>query len=285
MLLKLIKFKMRAAKKPFLLISLFVLIFTVVIAVSGNIMASALQNQGSTTILDISFTMATPLLGFSTMGLAFTLFAGYAIISYSVYQTYGKSSAYLYFTLPASRKMIYLSSALSVVIGSVALFLLGILAVLVIAVSYWLNPDVHSLAELIGNILDSIFMFSSIDAPSASVQILDIITSVLSVVSSLMWTAVYINASCIFGCSIAKKHTLLGSIIAGCIITWIASFALSIITIILSLSLGSGDVFGENYDTADYIISFAEYAYYIAISIALHFISVNRLEKKFDIIV
>jgi len=283
MLLKLIKFNLRSSKKTFLLISGGVLLFALILSVCINIVAFIDTNGSESSFFGLSAMVMIPLISLSALGLSFTFFAAFVVSAYSIYSVYGQSSAYLYFTLPTSRKKLYTASVMTFIIKVLFIALLGIISYFIFSLTVLFNPAAKNLISFSLSGLGDTLIGS--DGSESFLEIaLASVSSLLSSGMAVLLSAVFINFACIYGCAYAQKRKLFGCIVFGGLSFLIYSFVKSIlIDFLLYASLyDASETLG--YLTITAIINLAKALFSLAVTIALHFASVKKLENDFDVI-
>lgn len=287
MLLKLIKFKLRSVKKGLILILAGMLSFAAIFALSINLLLSFSLSESSSTLKDIAIIFIIPLLTLSVFGFFFAMFAGYALSAYSAYQTYGKSSAYLYFTLPASRNKVYAASVCTVLIKMFIISVLAILLISFVFVTFSLNATLQGFIADFKEVFEEIFstfrsIFSMADVSTADI-VLRTLSYILNFAVSTVYTAIFLNFACIYGCSLAKKHKLLGCILTGIITNYSLSFAHSIVVGIPTFIIAylSPDAVELSAMSAGTVL--ADTLFYAAATVIMHVLATKKLNNSFDV--
>ena len=289
MLLKLIKFKLRSSKKNLILICAGLLAFAVTFAISGNIVLSIALSEFDSLMTSIASLILTPIMLASLIGFSFASVAGYIVIAYSVYQTYGKSSAYLYFTLPASRSNVYYASVADAIIKVLIISLASLVSISFAMFTFSLNLNVAPIIEEIKDgsyyILKSLLPILSGDDNTFFSFFIFIMSCIVSGAVNLIYSAVLINFSCIFGCGMAKKHKMMGAILTGIITSYavstIHSIVVSLPTFFFAISKTSVDISALAYGSVSTLI---DAAFYAVMTIILNKMATSRLNKDFDVI-
>lgn len=215
----------------------------------------------------------------STLSLFGLFFAMSFAIMYSVYEMYGTHNAYLYFTLPIKRKTVYHANIISQLIQFAVLYCIAAIS----AVIFWLitiplfKDDFLEAIDTyikIGDIFGGLLFFWDNKA-------LYYFLGVTSKIASGLWSLVSLQLACVFGCSIAKKHKILGSVFAMfliSVITGMISLLLPILSLFIEpvLPAGSYWAFAVIMECLSILLTFA-------FSVVGYFLAIRRLEKKFDV--
>lgn len=274
LLKKLIKTKQRAIRTPLMIACGVMLGIAVIAVIIGSISLPSVDSGSIFAVLGMMAYM------FSALGIYAALVCGMVLIAYSVFEMYGTERAYLYFTLPVTRKQIFHAGIRSQLKNTVILGATGILSLII----YFIPMIVMSVIE-----------FQNVDIPSTPSEPLSsgevagliyfLILMIIMIIASLVYSAVSVSVSCIFGCSIAKKHKLLGSIIASMVISGVYSFVYTIIAFIIMIP--TEVVTSLNPEASGIPVMNILYTsmtlVMIAITIIFYKVGLKRLEQKFDV--
>ena len=214
-------------------------------------------------------------------GITTALSVGNIFLYYSMFTMYGTQSAYLYFTLPRSRRDIFHAGILTYAIESTLLFAVSIISVVIYGGSY-----VVTLGDIIP--FDSLTeLFTELFNAMGPVYITAlIVSSIIALIGTILLGVITPATCCVYGCSMAKKHKLVGTIVASFAVNAIES---TVITVGLFLPMLIYVTFvsqTESETALAYTLPFILFIIGIvtaALAIVMYFLTRNRLENKFDI--
>lgn len=217
----------------------------------------------------------------SVSGITTAMSVGTIFLYYSMFTMYGTQSAYLYFTLPRSRRDIFHASLLTYAIESAILNLTAIVSFLIygIAVGIATSPDTPNVDYPTPDIPTPEFF-------NSTYVILLLLSILLTVIGTTLLSVITPATCCIYGCSYTKKHKLVGTIVASFAVNAIQS---TVLGVALFVPMFIYILFASQSDSETvvaYIIPFILFLIGIvtsALAAVMYFMTRNRLEKKFDI--
>ncbi len=288
MLLKLIKFKLRSFKTPFIVTSACMLGLMLIISLTFNSMITmiykSLDGVGEFDVLSLMF-IILPLLFISALGFAAAIFVAYFFSAYSVFEVYGKDVSYLYFTLPLDRRDILKATVFSAIIQMLMIYLVSFICGVVFIVSVIFNPTMLELEaklqdELILTILGDLFseLFDLLVQPEI---ITNMVVSFLNSICSVIYMAVFVSLVCIYGCSFAKKHKFVS-----CLITaFVAALAVGIVNIMINFffTIVLSAVFESNPTAVSISTGVVNMLYTVGLTFLAYILAKQRLTKGLDI--
>lgn len=209
-----------------------------------------------------------------------SIVAGAFLIFYSMFSIYGSQSSYLYFTLPLSRKNIFHASMITYAIESLILSVITIASLVIFIVPYIIMVA-NNMDPGFGPSIptDDMLNYGTTNAFTAILSILEAITTfVLGIITSA--------AACIFGCSLAKKHKFIGTVVASLVISSVQGLVSSIVSavpigIIAALSSTMNSKDAES--LAETVPLVCTLITSVILILLIYKFSLNQVEKKFDI--
>lgn len=272
MLLKLIKTKLRSQRTLFWITLCAMPSLAALLGLSCYMTASYDEATSISALITTSGVTLSLISSLSLFGLFFAM--SFAIM-YSVYEMYGTHNAYLYFTLPIKRRTVYHANIISQLIQFAVLYCIAAIS----AVIFWLI----TIPLFKDNFLEAIDTYIKIGDVFGGLQFfwdnkaLYYFLSTMSKIASGLWSLVSLQLACVFGCSIAKKHKMLGSV-----------FAMFIISVITGITSSFISVFSLLFYPADYeawtlVTECFSILLTFAFSVVGYFLAIRRLEKKFDV--
>ncbi len=276
MLLKLIKTKLRSQRTLFWITLCAMPTLAALLGLSFYMTDSYDEATSISAIITTSGVALSLISSLSLFGLFFAM--SFAIM-YSVYETYGTHNAYLYFTLPIKRRTVYHANIISQLIQFAVLYCIAAIS----AVLFW----IITIPLFKDNFLEAIDTYIKIGDVFEGLQFfwnneaLYYFLSIMSKIASGLWSLVSLQLACVFGCSIAKKHKILGSVFAMfliSVITGMISSFLSIFSLFVYSALPEG-----NYEIWSFIMECLSILLTFAFSVVGYFLAIRRLEKKFDV--
>ena len=171
-------------------------------------------------LLQITLTLLSQL---CSTGITTAMSIGNIFLYYSMFTMYGTQSAYLYFTLPRSRRDIFHASLLTYTIESTILFTVSIVSKIIYGGSYVIAfEDILPLAEAMS------VLYKAMSQMGALYTTALIISAILAFVGTILLSVITPATCCVYGCSFAKKHKLVGTIVATFAVSAIQSTVLTI---------------------------------------------------------
>lgn len=217
----------------------------------------------------------------SVSGITTAMSVGTIFLYYSMFTMYGTQSAYLYFTLPRSRRDIFHASLLTFTIESAILNFVGLVSLVIYGVSVGIAST--------NNMPDVDYPTPDVPTPEyfdSTYVILLLLSILLAIIGITLLSVITPATCCIYGCSTAKKHKLVGTIVASFAVNAIQS---TILGVALFFPMLIYVIFASQSDSEAviaYIIPFILFLVGIAttvLAVVMYFMTRNRLEKKFDI--
>lgn len=279
MLLKLIKTKLRSQRTLFIITVCAMPVLAALLGLSCYMVDY--HNDGVPALSAVVTTSGVTLFLISFLSLFGLFFAMSFAIMYSVYEMYGTHNAYLYFTLPIKRRTVYHANLISQLIQFAVLYCIAAVS----AVIFWLITIPlfkNSLIEVfdtyvkIGDFFGGLFVFWD------NQTLYNVLSFVSKIVSGL-WSLVSLQLACIFGCSIAKKHKILGSILSLFIINSIIGTTSSFLSVFSLFLFFYSSLPSEYYAAGGVIMESASIILTLAFSALGYFLAIRRLERKFDV--
>ncbi len=229
-------------------------------------------------LLQITLTLLSQL---CSTGITTAMSIGNIFLYYSMFTMYGTQSAYLYFTLPRSRRDIFHASLLTYTIESTILFTVSIVSMIIYGGSYVIAfEDILPLAEAMS------VLYKAMSQMGALYTTALIISAILAFVGTILLSVITPATCCVYGCSFAKKHKLVGTIVATFAVSAIQSTVLTIGLFVPMLIYVMFAAQSNDETVLAYMIPFIMFIVGIvtaALAIVMYFMTRNRLEKKFDI--
>ena len=228
-------------------------------------------------LLQITLTLLSQL---CSTGITTAMSIGNIFLYYSMFTMYGTQSAYLYFTLPRSRRDIFHASLLTYTIESTILFTVSIVSMIIYGGSYVIAfEDILPLAEAMS------VLYKAMSQMGALYTTALIISAILAFVGTILLSVITPATCCVYGCSFAKKHKLVGTIVATFAVSAIQSTVLTIGLFVPMLIYVMFAAQSNDETVLAYMIPFIMFIVGIvtaALAIVMYFMTRNRLEKKFD---
>lgn len=214
-------------------------------------------------------------------GISIAASIGGIFLYYSMYTMYGTQSAYLYFTLPRSRRDIFHASILTYAIESTILSVTAIVSMLIYGISIS--------AATSESIPDVDYPTPEVTMPEYinSTYVVVLLISILVMIIGMILLSIITPATCcVYGCSFAKKHKLVGTIVASFVVSTIQSAVLTVGLLLpmIIYAIAASDLESEAF--AAYMIPFLFFligAVTAILAVVMYFMTRSRLENKFDI--
>ncbi len=275
---ELIKLRMKSMKAGIIVVSAVMLVLGLLGLCAGFL--TYIDNE----FLSVLFGIGR---AFISLGLSIATGAGTILIAYQTFEIYGSDMSYLYFTLPVKRSEIYKAGVVSYIYATLIIGAVGIVSyalyyipTLNLLLGGFSEGIIHILGEMLKNLSKSEYIHLATT----------IVLSILMFASSAVFSGVSMNACAIFGCTVAKKHKLLGTILTYIVFTSIVSTVISIfMTVFVLILSGTLETFIPEL-TGALILSYVfEVIMVISIistvigSIICHKIAKKKLEEKLDI--
>jgi hypothetical protein len=206
---------------------------------------------------------------------------GMIFLYYSMFTMYGSQNAYLYFTLPCSRKDILHASLLTYLIESAILLVAGIVSALIYGITY-----IVTMASLMDPGIPDDIPPAPTPEVDAMLVILIIISILLMLVASIMLSVITPATCCVYGCSLAKKHKLIGTIVAAFAVNALQSTVMSVASFIPSIIFSFVIASSDNMETSVYAVPLLITVIALitgGLAVLMYYLTKKQLEEKLDI--
>ncbi len=267
-----IKLRMQSIKKWLLLVCGMVLLFGVLGMCAGFL----IYTMESLPILGIFASLAY---SFLQIGMSIAIGAGSLLTAYSVFAIYGTDQSSLFFSLPLERKDLYKAGVISYIISNLVFGFAAVIGYILYFIPMSAGLDVF---EVVSNIPLPGFTVAGV-----IYTVFIIIGIIMFLVTGILFGAVSINACSIYGCSRAKKHKLLASVVTYFVFNTITSGITTVIFTVISFI--SMIIISATEQSDGAMLLLITVSIYIAVAanvvgtVICHRVATKKLETKLDI--